>query len=138
MRIAIDNVFWTQAIEAGGLFGKSLAAKPGVQLFYVGHGVLVEQDGKPARLIPMSNVLVMEARGGFLDFIESTRLAMGEATGLKSAAAMEALGELPPGSLKAQLEDMAHAQAEQRAASAALAEKRAAEAQQPKKKGGRR
>ena len=63
MKVAIDSVFWAQNIQAGGEFAKSLASseQKGVKLWYVGHGVLVEHSGKPDRLVPISNVLVMEA-----------------------------------------------------------------------------
>ena len=65
MKLPIDNVFWTQPIDAGGLFGKSLAATDRVKIWYVGHGVLVENIGRPPRLVPVSGVLMMEAKGGF-------------------------------------------------------------------------
>lgn len=124
MKLPIDNVFWAQPIQAGGEFAKSLGtnAQRGIRLWYVGHGVLVEHEGKPDRLVPIGNVLVMEAAGGFEGHV-MTAEAAGKFVdalnaipkrgpgrpppGLKSVAAMEMDGELPPGSLKIQLQDMA-------------------------------
>jgi hypothetical protein len=61
INIPITKVCWAQNVDAGGEFAKSLTVKPGVKLYYLGHGVLVEQDGKPDKLVPISNVLTVEA-----------------------------------------------------------------------------
>lgn len=64
IKIAVDKVFWTQNVDVGGgEFGKSLVAGGPKQfaLWYLGHGLLVERPGQPDRLVPIGNVLTVEA-----------------------------------------------------------------------------
>lgn len=64
IKIPIDRVFWSQNVDAGpGLFGKSLTAGGpySCTLTYLGHGVLIERPGQQDRLVPIGNVLHVEA-----------------------------------------------------------------------------
>ena len=64
MKIALSKAEWAQHVPiANGEFSKSLAPSKerGISLWFVGHGVLIEIKGKPDRLVPIGNVLAVEA-----------------------------------------------------------------------------
>lgn len=64
MKIALSKVEWTQNVFISkGDGGKSLAPNParGIRLWYLGSGVLIEEEGRPDKFVPLSNVLAMEA-----------------------------------------------------------------------------
>ncbi len=64
MKIALKRAWWSQNVDAGnGQFSKSLVAGPKLDLWYLGHAVLIEQEGQPDRLVPSACVLTVEPVG---------------------------------------------------------------------------
>jgi hypothetical protein len=97
IKIPIKTVWWTQNVDLGrGKFGKSATASKDLALWFLGHGVLAEQPGQPDRLVPLSNVLTMESSESLTP--EEWGGSSKPSRGLDSPAAMEARGEIPPGS----------------------------------------
>ena len=67
IKIPISTVWFTSNVDAGGgIFGKSskTGQRNGLELWYLGHAVLIEQIGMPDRLVPIANVLTIEAPEG--------------------------------------------------------------------------
>ena len=64
MKLAIKRVEWTQNVGINSSkFDKSLASSQVSGLWYVGIGVLVEQDGLDDIFVPLANVLRIQADG---------------------------------------------------------------------------
>ena len=66
IKIELATAFWTQSVSVGNnTDGKSLTpnAELGRRLWYLGHGVLVEQTGRRDILIPVTQVLKVEPLG---------------------------------------------------------------------------
>jgi hypothetical protein len=64
IKIELSKVNWTQSISLGNnVDGKSVTPTPDRKLWYLGHGVLVEQKGRKDILVPVSQVLQVEPVG---------------------------------------------------------------------------
>lgn len=64
MKLAVKIVDWTQSISVNGRkFDKRCAAAEVAGLWYVGTGVLIEQDGLDDIFVPLGNVLCIRADG---------------------------------------------------------------------------
>jgi hypothetical protein len=64
MKIPVSLVKFVTPTYAADEPDKSLGASKerGISLWYVGHGLLVERAGRDPRLVPISNVSMMEAK----------------------------------------------------------------------------
>ena len=64
MKLAVKIVDWTQSISVNGRkFDKRCSAAEVAGLWYVGTGVLIEQEGLDDVFVPLGNVLCIRADG---------------------------------------------------------------------------